>query len=102
MNVKYKYSSLNEMKEPGDYNFYGIIYDSTFPTLEEKENLYKCTIKIIDPDVNCLTHPTSLNENILLLNIKSNSKENMPYIHSIGDIIRVHRGNYVKLLYFIF
>lgn len=96
MNLKYKYSTLNELKEPTEYNFYGIIYDSSFPTLDESQNRYECTIKIIDPDVNCITKPDNINDALIHLVIKSNNKESMPYIHSVGDIIRVHRGNYVK------
>jgi hypothetical protein len=99
INTKYKYSSINEMTAPGDYNFYGIIYDASFPILEENQNRYECTIKIIDPDVNCLTHPTTLGDNLLNLVIKSNSKESIPHLHSVGDIIRVHRGNYVSIIY---
>lgn len=100
---KYKYSTFNEMVNPGDYNFYGIIYDASFPLLEEKQNdnisssnptRYECTIKLIDKDVNCLTNEKDLNDHLINLIIKSTSKEAMPYIHSIGDIIRVHRGNY--------
>ena len=36
-NLKYKYSSFDEMKEPGEVNFYGIIYDASFP--KEEDNL---------------------------------------------------------------
>jgi hypothetical protein len=50
---KYKYNTIKEFNMPGDYNFYGVIYDATFPVYEEKENLYHCTIKVIDQDVNC-------------------------------------------------
>ncbi len=93
---KYRYQSIKELERPGDCNFYGIIYDATFPVYEERENSYHCTLKIIDPDVNCLSFPNNLNENLINLNISSNDKENLPYVHSIGDIIRVHRGIYVS------
>jgi hypothetical protein len=95
--VKYKYNSIKELEKPGDYNFYGIIYDATFPLFEENENGYQCTLKIIDPDVNCLTFPNNLNDNLIYLIVKSSEKENLPYVHAIGDIIRVHRGVYVSL-----
>ena len=36
---KYIYTPLNEMNEPGEYNFYGIIYDSTFPIQEEENSM---------------------------------------------------------------
>ena len=70
---KYKYSTFNEMVNPGDYNFYGIIYDASFPLLEEKQNdnvssanptRYECTIKLIDKDVNCLTNEKDLNDHL--------------------------------------
>ena len=100
---KYRYSTFNEMTKPSDYNFYGIIYDASFPLLEDKQDQnsqnsqsrYECTIKLIDKDINCLNNPKDLNDNVINLIIKSTNKEPMPYIHSIGDIIRVHRGNYV-------
>ena len=100
---KYRYSTFNEMTKPSDYNFYGIIYDASFPLLEDKQDQnsqnsqsrYECTIKLIDKDINCLNNPKDLNDNVINLIIKSTNKESMPYIHSIGDIIRVHRGNYV-------
>ena len=93
---KYKYHSIKEFNLPADYNFYGVIYDATFPVYEEKENLYHCTIKVIDMDVNCQTYPSNLSEHLINLIVKSSEKENLPYIHSVGDIIRVHRGVYVR------
>lgn len=110
--AKYKYSTFDEMITPGDCHFYGIIYDASFPMLDEHNNgnnqtnysnegsqaKYECTIKLIDQEVNALTHPIDFNDKIINLIIKSNNKEGMPYIHSIGDIIRVHHGNYVRML----
>jgi hypothetical protein len=95
--LKYKYTSLKEFNNQGEYNFYGVIYDATFPVYEEKENGYQCTIKVIDPDVNCLTYPNDLQDNLINLIVKSSDKECLPYVHSVGDIIRVHRGTYVKI-----
>ena len=47
---KYKYSTINEMVKDGDYNFYGIIYDASFPLQEENpQNTYVCYLKL-----NCL------------------------------------------------
>ena len=103
---KYKYNLINEMKTDGDYNFYGVIYDASFPAQEDnKQNTYAnkddknptyiCYLKLIDPTVNCITNPFDLNEEIIHLIIKSSSKENLPYLHNIGDIIRVHRGVFV-------
>ncbi len=93
--VKYKYSLINEMKSDGDYNFYGIIYDASFPLQEEAPNSYICYLKIFDPTVNCLSNPNDINDELIHLIIKSNCKENLPFIHTVGDIIRVHRGVFV-------
>ena len=103
--MKYKYTTFEEMKEQGEYNFYGIIYDSSFPKEEEnyallpgtKEPLpkYSVVIKLIDQSINCLTNPNNLSENIITLIIQVNDRENIPYIHHVGDIIRVHRGMYI-------
>ena len=90
--VKYKYTEFDDLIEQGEYNFYGIIYDASFPMEESLKTKYSCTLKLIDPTTNCLT--TNFNDNIIYLTIKSSEKENIPYIHHIGDIIRVHRGFY--------
>ena len=102
--LKYKYTSFEDLKEQGEYNFYGIIYDASFPKEEEnnailpgkKEPLpkYSCVLKLLDQSTNCLTNPTDFNDNLITLVIQSNEKENIPYVHHIGDIIRVHRGLY--------
>ena len=92
--IKYKYSIFSDLVEQGEYNFYGVIYDSSFPLEEEKTGKYSCTIKLIDHSTNCLSNPNDFNDNIICLTIKSSDKENIPYIHQIGDIIRIHRGFY--------
>ena len=95
-----KYTSFNEMIEPGEYNCYGIIYDASFPqNLEQSQSTgtkYECTIKLIDQYVNFLNcnDISSFNNNIITLIIKSQFKEKIPYIHTIGDIIRIHSGIY--------
>jgi hypothetical protein len=97
---KYKYSTINEIMKDGDYNFYGIIYDASFPLQEEntqnQQNNFICYLKLIDPTVNCITNPFDLNEELIHLIIKSNSRDNLPFTHNIGDIIRVHRGVFVN------
>ena len=92
--IKYKYSIFSDLVEQGEYNFYGVVYDSSFPLEEEKTGKYSCTIKLIDHSTNCLSNPNDFNDNIICLTIKSSDKENIPYIHHIGDIIRIHRGFY--------
>ena len=92
--IKYKYSMFSDLIEQGEYNFYGVIYDSTFPLEEATTGKYSCTIKLIDQNTNCLSNPNDFNENIIYLTIKSSEKENIPYIHNIGDVIRIHHGFY--------
>ena len=92
--IKYKYSIFSDLIEQGEYNFCGVIYDSTFPLEEATTGKYSCTIKLIDQSTNCLSNPNDFNENIIYLTIKSSEKENIPYIHNIGDVIRIHHGFY--------
>ena len=92
--ISYKYSSFDELTEQGEYNFLAIIYDASFPQEEETTQKYSCILKLIDQTTNCLTNPNDFNEKIIYLIIKSNERENIPFVHHIGDIIRVHRGFY--------
>ena len=101
--ISYKYSTFDELKEQGEYNFFGIIYDASFP--QEEPNFaegqqkkysvkYSCILKLIDQTTNYLTNPNDFNDKIIYLIIKSNEKENIPFVHYIGDIIRIQRGFY--------
>ena len=93
MQLKYKYSPLNELVEIGDYNFYGIIIDASFPikiSSYENEFHYESTIKLIDQT----TKITDEMEDAITLVIKSTDRSRIPFIHNVGDIIRVHRGIY--------
>ncbi len=92
--ISYKYSTFNELIEQGEYNFLGIIYDASFPQQEENSQKYTCILKLIDQTTNCLTNPNDFSKNIIYLIIKSNERENIPFVHNVGDIIRVHRGFY--------
>ncbi|MCQ2821381.1 MAG: hypothetical protein MJ252_29320 [archaeon] len=104
---KYEYASLSDLIENRDNNFYGIIYDASYPTVDEKtlpgsgigqncQIQYECTVKLIDQGINPITNKDNLNDNIINVVIKSNSRDRIPYIHAIGDIMRVHRGIYSK------
>jgi hypothetical protein len=98
MSTKYKYSEIKDIVNQDNYNFYGIVYDATYPTMDDSPNTYVCNVKIIDTDTNCLTFPNSLSNELVTLIIKSNTKDNLPTIHNIGDILRIHRGHYVSIL----
>ena len=100
-NIKYSpiKDIIKEDAKEGDYNFYGIIYDASLPFLEENSDNYMCSIKIIDKEINLISHKNSLNKDILTLIIKSTYKENLPFVHCVGDIIRVHRAVYVLYIF---
>ena len=94
MITKYIYTQFINIKEQGEYNFYGIIIDSSFPILDPNTSKYTCILKLIDQTTNCLTNPEDWEEKIIYLIIKSDKSENMPYPRHIGDIIRIHYGLY--------
>lgn len=98
---KYEYSNIKSFSNQGDYNFYGIIFDATFP-LQEDSCTYTCTLKIVDPEMNWLNSPENFQDQVTNLVIKSSSVEALPFIHRIGDIIRVHRAVYVRKFFRIF
>lgn len=92
--TKFKYYSLKDLNLNGEYNFYGVIYDASLPYQDEVPNQYVCTIKVVDPEINKLNYPDTLNDEIVYVIIKSNTKDNLPYIHHFGDIIRIQRGKF--------
>jgi hypothetical protein len=98
MSTTYKYTNIKEIEQIDNYNFYGIIYDASFPSIDEISKHYVCNVKVIDTDINCLTKPSSITDDLVTLIIKSNTMEHLPYIHNVGDIIRIHRGHYVSIL----
>jgi len=94
MITKYIYTEFSDLKEQGEYNFYGIIIDASFPILEPNTSKYTSIIKLIDQTTNYLTNPEDCEEKMIYLIIKSDKSENMPYPKHIGDIIRIHYGLY--------
>ena len=102
-NLKFKYKSIEEITNSGDYNFYGIIYDASLPMVEEfppeDEDLepifkYTCDIKIIDHVSNFLTEPENIYKNMLNITITTDHKDYIPFITKIGEILRIHHGIY--------
>ena len=95
-----KYTPFNEMIEPGEYNCFGIIYDASFPQNQDQSQgggtKYECILKLIDQHINFIncSDSSSFNNNIITLIIKSQFQEKIPYIHTIGDIIRINSGIY--------
>ena len=103
---KYSYSTFEEMEDKKAYDFYAIVYDSSFPKeVEYNSSLsgqkgpilkYSVEIKLLGQGTNSLNDPNNLSENIVTLYIQAKEQENVPYIHQIGDVIRVHKGIYLQ------
>ena len=101
----YSYRTLTQMKAREDYNFYAIIIDASFPKKdesyfplsrqEEPLSKYYVILKLLDQGINFINNPNNLSENIVTLIIQANEIENIPYIHQIGDIIRVRGGKFI-------
>ena len=71
--VKYLYTTFDDLKEQGEYNLFGVIYDASFPleenttseTDKKKGNFkYTCILKIIDQTTNLLSHPNNFSDNL--------------------------------------
>jgi hypothetical protein len=88
---KYKYTELKNITDEGIFNFYGVVYDATFPALDKSSGHFLCALKLIDPDIN-LTKNFIQYLNIL---IKAPTREVLPHFHTVGDIVRIHRGKLV-------
>ncbi len=91
--TKYKFTKFDDMKLDGEYNFYGIIFDAAFPIYSETPfPHYECTLKLIDDSLDISNDFND--EDYITLIIKSQNKEEIPFIHFIGDVIRVISGIY--------
>ena len=101
--LRYGYSMLQEIKNSGEsYHFYGVIYDATYPNPLDNNNEYICSLKVIDETINYKINQANFNDSVINVIIKSNSKDNLPYITAIGDIIRIHRGHFVIYILIIY
>ena len=73
-------------------NFYGVVIDSSFP-YKCKTDRYCITMKVVDPSLHIKnqkgTGDASDYANVVLY---AKTFEDLPIIHRIGDIIRVHRA----------
>jgi hypothetical protein len=93
MDQEYDYSPIKNMTE-GYNNFYGVIYDASFPIQEIEPTKFSCFIKVIDPETNMLS---SGSEHFIDVVVKTKDKSMLPYIHTLGDVIRIHRGHLVSI-----
>jgi hypothetical protein len=69
------------------HNVYGVIVDATFPYKVSKDR-FVCSLKIVD---NSLNGSGKKNDWANLV-IFANRFEDLPIVHRLGDIIRVHRA----------
>lgn len=94
---KYSYTELAKVSGTSveQCNFYGVIVDASFPykkTIKSKstgvsDQMFICTMKIIDPS------QFSKGQQYSQLVIYATKLEDLPFVHRIGDIIRVHRAD---------
>ena len=86
---KYEYAELSKVSlvssEP--CHIYGVIVDANFPYKVNSER-YICTLKIIDPTLNQKTK-----HDYASVVIYAKRFEDLPIVHRLGDIIRIHRAN---------
>jgi hypothetical protein len=86
---KYEYTELSKTSVTSSENnnhFYGVIIDATFP-YKVKADRYICVLKVIDPTLN----PKTKGDYAQVV-IYAKRFEDLPIVHRIGDIIRVHRA----------
>jgi len=87
-NLKYEYVELNKasLTSADPVNFYGVITDATFP-YKINSKRFICSIKVIDPTLN----PKNKQDWAQVI-IYATRFEDLPIVHRIGDIIRIHNA----------
>jgi len=88
-NNKYEYAELSKVSlvSADPCHIYGVIVDANFPYKVNSER-YIISLKIIDPTLNQKTK----NEYATVV-IYAQRFEDLPIVHRLGDIIRIHRAN---------
>ena len=82
---RYNYHELNKapLSSADPVHFYGVITDATFPYKVHADR-FICSLKVIDP--------TTKNNHCQVV-IYAKRFEDLPIVHRLGDVIRVHRAN---------
>ena len=85
---RYDYSELAKasLVSEDTHHVYGVIVDATFPYKSNKDK-YCCSLKVIDPSLH------SGKESHATVVIYARRFEDLPIVHRLGDVIRVHRTN---------
>jgi len=86
--TKYEYVELSKasLTATDPCNFYGVVIDASFPYKREK--FFVCSLKVIDPTLN----PKISAQNYATVVLYAQRFEDLPIVHRIGDIIRIHRA----------
>ena len=84
---KYDYVELSKAKLTTEdlCNFYGVIVDATFPYQVKADKMFMCILKVVDPTL-CGKNQYA---QVIMYAYKF---EDLPIVHRLGDIIRVHRA----------
>lgn len=73
-------------------HFYAVVIDATFP-YKTNEERYICSLKIVDPSLYLKKEKgTGDSSDYATLVLYAKRFEDLPIIHRLGDIIRVHRA----------
>jgi len=73
-------------------HFYGVVIDATFP-YKTNQDRYICSLKIVDPSLYIKSQKgTGDASDYATLVLYAKRFEDLPIIHRLGDIIRVHRA----------
>jgi hypothetical protein len=83
---RYDYTELSKVSVTSSdtHHVYGVIVDATFP-YKANNDKYICSLKIVDPSLNGKVWATVV--------IYAKKFENLPIVHRLGDIIRLHRAS---------
>lgn len=83
---RYDYTELGKVSVTSSdtHHVYGVIVDATFP-YKTNTDKFICSLKVVDPSLNGKEYATVV--------IYAKRFENLPIVHRLGDIIRLHRSS---------
>ena len=87
---KYNYQQLAQVglaSGTNDAHIYGVIVDATFPYKVNKDR-FICSLKVVDPSLN-----GAKSNDYATVVLYANRFEDLPIVHRVGDLIRVHRAS---------
>jgi hypothetical protein len=86
---RYSYTQLSNvaLTSSAEHHVYGVIIDATFPYKVNKDR-FVCSLKVVDNSLN----GAGKSADYASIVIYATRFEDLPIVHRIGDIIRVHRA----------